>query len=189
MNSFTFGMTRPDQTGAAKEIGNGVHSLGESGEWFITEEGGRRLRSGGNRRSITGELESSPAVSEDENDSTLEVLVGDVVGKTAILLDDMVDTGRTLALASKTLHEAGAKRVLAVATHGLLSGRAIDLIKRLNLERLVVTNTVCNAENAERSGHTIEVLDVSAVIAETIRRVHHGESISTMFRQDAEMMF
>lgn len=181
-------MSRPDASTGLQEIGNGVLTLGESGEWFITEEGGRRLRSGGNRRSMMLDSES-PAVSEDENDSTLEVLVGDVIGKTAILLDDMVDTGRTLALASKTLREAGAKRVFAVATHGLLSGRAVDLIKRLNLERLVVTNTVSNAEKAVESGHIIEVLDISAVIAETIRRAHHGESISTMFRQDAEMMF
>ncbi|WFD35003.1 ribose-phosphate diphosphokinase [Malassezia cuniculi] len=190
LNPMTSSMTmsRIDQSVAPQEIGNGVHLLGDSGEWYITEEGGRRLRSGGNRRSLVLETDS-PAASEDENDSTLEVLVGDVVGKTAILLDDMVDTGRTLALASKTLYEAGAKRVFAVATHGLLSGRALDLIKRLNLERLVVTNTVCNAEKSEKSGNIIEVLDMSAVIAETIRRAHHGESISTMFRQDAEMMF
>lgn len=170
------------------EVANGVHSLSESGEWFITEESGRRLRSGGHRRTNTG-VDSDAGVSEDENDSKMEVLVGEVAGRTAILIDDMIDTGRTLALASKTLEAAGVKRVYAVISHGLLSGRAMDLIKRLNLERLIVTNTISNQDKARNSNDKLQILDMSAVIAETIRRSHHGESISTMFRQDAEMMF
>lgn len=169
------------------EVANGVLSLSESGEWFINEEGGRRLRSGGHRRTNTGS--SDQGASEDENDSHMEILVGDVAGKTAILVDDMIDTGRTLALAAKTLEAAGAKRVFAVVSHGLLSGRAVDLIKQLKLETLVVSNTIGNQEKARASDGMIQILDMSAVIAETIRRSHHGESISTMFRQDAEMMF
>jgi len=168
--------------GTASEIANGVHSLSSSGEWFINEEGGRRLLSGGNRGRNNED-------SEDEKDAKMELLVGDVTGRTVILLDDMVDTGRTLALASKTLEEAGARRIFAITTHALLSGRAIELIKRLNLERLVVTNTICNLGKARECGGKLEILDMSAVIGETIRRAHHGESISTMFRQDAEMMF
>ena len=168
-------------------MANGVLSLSESGEWFINEEGGRRLRSGGHRRTNTGS--SDQGASEDENDSHMEILVGDVAGKTAILVDDMIDTGRTLALAAKTLEAAGAKRVFAVVSHGLLSGRAVDLIKQLKLETLVVSNTISNQEKARASDGMIQILDMSAVIAETIRRSHHGESISTMFRQDAEMMF
>lgn len=173
---------------AVSEVANGVLSLSESGEWFINEEDGRRLRSGGHRRAH-GSADSEATVSENENDSKLEVLVGDVDGKTAILVDDMIDTGRTLALASKTLEAAGVKRVVAVVSHGLLSGHAVELVKRLNLETLVVTNTISNQEKARNSGGKIQVLDMSAVIAETIRRAHHGESISTMFRQDAEMVF
>ena len=168
--------------GTASEIANGVHSLSSSGEWFINEKGGRRLLSGGNRGRNNED-------SEDEKDAKMELLVGDVTGRTVILLDDMVDTGRTLALASKTLEEAGARRIFAITTHALLSGRAIELIKRLNLERLVVTNTICNLGKARECGGKLEILDMSAVIGETIRRAHHGESISTMFRQDAEMMF
>lgn len=173
---------------ASSEVANGVHSLSDSGEWFITEEGGHRIRSGGRTRkppALTDEAQAS----EDENDSKMELLVGNVSGKTAILVDDMVDTGRTLALAYKTLEEAGAKRVFAIVTHGLLSGRAMDLINRLSLEKLVVTNTISNREKAAQSNGKVEVMDMSAVIGETIRRAHHGESISTMFRQDAEMMF
>ncbi|KAL4403095.1 ribose phosphate diphosphokinase subunit Prs4 [Malassezia pachydermatis] len=169
------------------EVANGVHSLSESGEWFITEEGGRRLRAGGIRKGP--KVSEDTNVSEDENDSTMELLVGNVAGKTAILVDDMIDTGRTLALAYKTLEAAGAKRVFAVATHGVLSGHAMKLLSHLSIEKLVVTNTIANQEKARDSKGKVEVLDMSAVIGETIRRSHHGESISTMFRQDAEMMF
>ncbi|WFD04975.1 ribose-phosphate diphosphokinase [Malassezia vespertilionis] len=164
------------------EIANGVHTLSESGEWFIQEEGGRRLRSGG--RKLAEDI-----ASEDENDVKLEVLVGDVAGKTAILVDDMIDTGRTFALAYKTLEAAGVKRVFAIASHGLLSKNAMQLVRHLNLEKLVVTNTVENDGRVFESGGKLEILDMSAVIGETIRRSHHGESISTMFRQDAEVMF
>lgn len=173
---------------AVSEVANGVLSMSDSGEWFINEEDGRRLRSGGHRRSQAGP-ESEHGVSDDENDAKMEVLVGDVTGKTAILVDDMVDTGRTLALAAKTLEAAGVKRVFAAVSHGLLSGHAVDLIKRLNMEKFAVTNTIANHDKAAASGSMIQIVDMSAVIAETIRRSHHGESISTMFRQDAEMMF
>ena len=165
-------------------MANGVHSLSESGEWFITSEGGGRVRSGGARKQVSAAEESA-----DEVDSIMELLVGNVTGKTAILVDDMIDTGRTLALASKTLEAAGAKRVFAIVTHGLLSGRAMDLITRMQIVKLVVTNTISNTEKALQSNGKVEVIDMSAVIGETIRRSHHGESISTMFRQDAEMMF
>ena len=101
----------------------------------------------------------------------------------------MVDTGRTLALAYKTLEANNVKRVFAISSHGLLSGHAVDLIQQLNIDKLVVTNTIDNTEKARASNGKIEVLDMSAVIGETIRRSHHGESISTMFRQDAEMVF
>ena len=169
---------------SSSEVANGVHSLSESGEWFITDEGGGRLRSGGARKASAGDDSAT-----DDVDSKMELLVGNVTGKTAILVDDMIDTGRTLALASKTLEAAGAKRIFAISTHGLLSGRAVDLIARTQIEKLVVTNTISNTEKAAQSNGKIEVIDMSAVMGETIRRAHHGESISTMFRQDAEIMF
>lgn len=169
---------------SSSEVANGVHSLSESGEWFITDEGGGRLRSGGARKASAGDDSAT-----DDVDSKMELLVGNVTGKTAILVDDMIDTGRTLALASKTLEAAGAKRIFAISTHGLLSGRAVDLIARTQIVKLVVTNTISNTEKAAQSNGKIEVIDMSAVMGETIRRAHHGESISTMFRQDAEIMF
>ncbi|EPQ26841.1 uncharacterized protein PFL1_05476 [Pseudozyma flocculosa PF-1] len=168
------------------DIANGV-KCAETGEWIMTDGEGHRVRSGGARDRNESGTEADD--SDDETSTRMEILVGDVKGKVAILVDDMVDTGRTLALAAKTLEDAGAAKVYAIITHGLLSGQSVELLKKLSLEKLVVTNTIANAENAAQSGGKLEIMDVSAVIGETIRRSHHGESISQLFRQDAEMMF
>lgn len=171
------------------DVANGI-KCDETGEWIMTDEQGHLVRSGRSKRDIPGEASSTAEDdSEDENSSRMEILVGDVKGKVAILVDDMVDTGRTLALAAKTLEAAGAAKVYAIITHGLLSGQSIELLRKLSLERLVVTNTIANSEKAKASEGKLEIMDVSAVIGETIRRSHHGESISQLFRQDAEIMF
>jgi len=114
------------------------------------------------------------------NEVSRMVLVGNVKDKTAILIDDMADTCGTLALASKHLMEAGAKCVIALVTHGILSGPAYENIADSALSKLVVTNTI------PQSGHLaeckqLETVDVSHVLAETIRRSYYGESISYLF--------
>lgn len=170
------------------EVANGI-KCDETGEWIMTDEQGHLVRSGRSKKDLAESSTENDDDSEDENSSRMEILVGDVKGKVAILVDDMVDTGRTLALAAKTLEAAGAAKVYAIITHGLLSGQSIELLKKLSLERLVVTNTISNTEKAKSSDGKLEIMDVSAVIGETIRRSHHGESISQLFRQDAEIMF
>lgn len=170
------------------DVANGIKCAG-TGEWIMTDEQGHRVRSGRSKKDAAESSTEADDDSEDENSSRMEILVGDVKGKVAILVDDMVDTGRTLALAAKTLEAAGAAKVYAIITHGLLSGQSIELLRKLSLERLVVTNTIANKEKAESSDGKLEIMDVSAVIGETIRRSHHGESISQLFRQDAEIMF
>lgn len=104
------------------------------------------------------------------------VLVGSVKGKVAILVDDMADTCGTLGLAAKNLKESGATAVYAFVTHGILSGPAIKVINESGLEKLVVTNTIPMAEK-QALCDKIEVIDVSHVLAETIRRSHFGESV------------
>ncbi|ETS59954.1 hypothetical protein PaG_05939 [Moesziomyces aphidis] len=171
------------------DVANGI-KCAETGEWIMTDEQGHRVRSGRSKKNLAESgTENDDDSEDDENTSRMEILVGDVKGKVAILVDDMVDTGRTLALAAKTLEAAGADKVYAIITHGLLSGQSIELVKKLSLERLVVTNTIPNTEKAAASNGKLEIMDVSAVIGETIRRSHHGESISQLFRQDAEIMF
>lgn len=104
------------------------------------------------------------------------VLVGTVKGKVAILVDDMADTCGTLGLAAKRLLEEGATKVYAVVTHGILSGNAMKTIAESGLERLVVTNTIPQESNRSKCDK-IEVVDVSPVLAEVIRRSHFGESV------------
>lgn len=105
------------------------------------------------------------------------VLVGDVVDKIAILVDDMADTCGTLVKAAETVMAHGAKEVVALVTHGILSGNAIENINNSKLSRVVTTNTVPMQGKLEACPK-LEIVDVSATIAEAIRRTHNGESVS-----------
>ncbi len=109
------------------------------------------------------------------------VLVGSVAGKTAILVDDMADTCGTLVKAADTLiHEGHAKEVVAIVTHGILSGKAIETLNGSLLSRVVVTNTVPHGEKKEMCDK-LETIDISATLAEACRRTHNGESVSYLF--------
>ncbi|RPA79552.1 phosphoribosyl pyrophosphokinase [Ascobolus immersus RN42] len=112
------------------------------------------------------------------------MLVGNLKDKVAIIVDDLVDTGNTITRAAKLVKErGGATKVYAIVTHAILSGDAIERINASALDRVVVTNSVPQGEHLRRC-HKLEVLDVSSVFAEAIRRVHHGESISVLFQFD-----
>ncbi|KAF8915204.1 phosphoribosyltransferase-like protein [Mucidula mucida] len=115
----------------------------------------------------------------------MEILVGDVKDKVAILVDDMIDTGVTLTLAAKTLKDKGAKSVHALISHGLLSELNLAAIDQLPIEQLVVTNTIPQTLHKQQCSKLVTI-DVSATIAESIRRTHNGESISLLFGEWAE---
>ncbi|KAJ3036050.1 hypothetical protein HDV00_003097 [Rhizophlyctis rosea] len=108
------------------------------------------------------------------------VLVGDVRGKTCILVDDMADTCGTLVEAAKVLMDNGASRVLAMVTHAVLSGDAMNKITNSKLDRLVVTNSIPH-DDKKLLCPKLATIDVSATFAEAIRRTHNGESISYLF--------
>ena len=112
------------------------------------------------------------------------MLVGDVADRTVILIDDLADTCNTITRAAKLLKKEGATTVYALLTHGILSGDAIERIKASALDKVIVTNTVDQSEHKRDLGDRLEVLDVAYVFAETIRRVHYGESISVLFHYD-----
>jgi len=116
------------------------------------------------------------------NEVSRMVLVGRVKGKTAILVDDMADTCGTLVLAAKQLTEAGATRVFAIVTHGILSGNALESLESSTLEKLIVTNTIPQREHQEKCSK-IEVMDIGIVLGEVIRRSHYGESVSKLFHE------
>jgi ribose-phosphate pyrophosphokinase len=108
------------------------------------------------------------------------VLVGDVSSRPAILVDDMADTCGTLGLAAKTLVEHGASAVYAMVVHGILSGNAIDIINQSSLSSLVLTNSLPLLEKLA-AAPILAAIDISAILAEAIRRTHNGESVSYLF--------
>ncbi|KAJ1981463.1 ribose phosphate diphosphokinase subunit prs4 [Dimargaris cristalligena] len=114
------------------------------------------------------------------NEVSRMVLVGDVKDKVAILVDDMADTCGTLGLAAKTLTENGAIRVYAIVTHGILSGKAIKVINESVLTKVVVTNTIPH-DYKKVVCPKIDTIDISATLAEAVRRTHNGESVSYLF--------
>lgn len=107
-------------------------------------------------------------------------LIGDVTGKTAIIVDDMIDTAGTLTQAVDSLYKNGAKRVFAVATHPVLSGPAITRIVESPIEKLWVTDTIPLSEAARNCGK-IEVISVAHLLAEAIKRIHGNDSVSSLF--------
>src|SRR5258708_4403812 len=107
-------------------------------------------------------------------------IIGDVKGKTALLLDDMIDTAGTLTLGAKALAEAGARRVVAYAVHPVLSGPAIERLQASNIDEVTVTNTVALRENA-RACAKITQLSVAQIFVAAIRRIHSADSLSSLF--------
>ena len=114
------------------------------------------------------------------NVSNVMNIIGDVDGKNCVMVDDMVDTAGTLCKAASALKEHGALRVDAYCVHPVLSGPAIDNITNSVLDELVVTDTIPLSE-AAKACSKIRQLSVAQMLAETIRRMAHGESVSSMY--------
>ena len=115
------------------------------------------------------------------NEVSRMVLVGDVTDKICIIVDDMADTCGTLAKAAEILLQNRAKSVIAIVTHGILSGNAIKNINNSKLDKVVCTNTVPFEEKMKECPK-LDVIDISSVLSESIRRLHNGESISFLFK-------
>ena len=114
------------------------------------------------------------------NVSQVMNIIGDVEGKNCVLVDDLVDTAGTLCKAAGALKEHGAVSVSAYCTHPVLSGAAIDNIEASVLDELVVTDTIPLSERATSCGK-IRQLSIATMLAETIRRIHYDESVSSMY--------
>ena len=114
------------------------------------------------------------------NVATVMNIIGDVSGKDCVLVDDIVDTAGTLCAAAAALKEHGAKRVVAYCTHPVLSGPAISNITHSSLDELVVTDTIPLSSEAKACGR-IRALSVAEILAETIRRIAFGESVSSLY--------
>ncbi len=117
---------------------------------------------------------------EQANVSEILHIVGDVAHKTAVIVDDMVDTAGSIAQTAEAVMKHGAQRVLAAITHPVLSGPAVRRIEESPLERLITTDTIPLREEAG-SCAKISVVSVSHLLGESIRRIHEEESVSTLF--------
>ncbi len=114
------------------------------------------------------------------NESQVMHLIGDVKDRDCVIVDDMVDTAGTLCKAADALKTFGARKVVAYATHPVLSGKAIENLKNSVIDELVVTDTIPLSDEALALGK-IRQVSVASMVAETIRRINNEESISAMF--------
>ena len=114
------------------------------------------------------------------NEAKAMHLIGEVSGKTAVIVDDMIDTAGTLTQAVDSLLKNGAKQVFAVATHAVFSGPAIKRLIESPIEKVFVTDTIPLSQQAIDSGK-IKVISVAPVLAEAIRRIHDHDSVSSLF--------
>lgn len=135
-------------------------------------------------RAFAKRLEASLAIIDKRRDAPNIAkamnIIGEVEGKTAIMLDDMVDTAGTLVQGAKALQNRGSTRIYACCTHPVLSGPAIERINESPIDELVVTNTIPLNDEA-RSCPKIKALSVAELLGETIKRIHNGDSVSTLF--------
>ena len=128
----------------------------------------------GSDLAIIDKRRPKPNVSEVMN------IIGDVSNRTCIIIDDIVDTANTLSEAAAALKKQGAKKVVAYATHPILSGSAIETINTSELDEIVITDTITLRANAENN-KKIRQLSVAEILAETIKRISHEDSVSSLF--------
>jgi len=137
---------------------------------------------------VAAKLDAVPAVVSKRRprpgQAEASLLIGDVSGRTAIMLDDMIDTAGTLVVAARALREAGARRVIAGATHGVFSGPAIERLEGAGIEEVVVTDTI--AQPPEVPGW-LTVLSVDRILASCIRAVFEGRSVSDIFAGENQL--
>jgi ribose-phosphate pyrophosphokinase len=128
----------------------------------------------GSDLAIIDKRRPKPNVSEVMN------IIGDVDGRTCVIIDDIVDTANTLSEAAVALKKHGAKKVVAYATHPIFSGSAIDLINKSQLDEIVITDTITLSQDAKNS-KKIRQVSVAEILAETIKRISHEDSVSSLF--------
>ncbi|MDJ0762962.1 MAG: ribose-phosphate pyrophosphokinase [Myxococcota bacterium] len=114
------------------------------------------------------------------NESEAIHIIGDVDGTDCVIVDDMVDTAGTLTNCGKALMDAGARKVIAAASHGILSGPAISRLNASYIEELIVTDTIPISEEKKKNGR-ITVVTCASLLGEAIKRIHTGDSVSSLF--------
>jgi len=148
---------------------------------FVSPDAGGVDRAMALARKLEGGFAVLDKRREKPNVAEIIHVIGDVKGKVAFIVDDIVDTAGTLVKAAEALIKNGAKKVYAVATHGVLSGPALERISSSPIEKLILTDTINLKEKVEKCDK-IEVLSISELLAEAIKRVHEERSITELFQ-------
>jgi len=135
-------------------------------------------------RAYSKRLDASLAIidkrRERANVSEVMHIIGDVKGRDCIIVDDLIDTAGTLCNAARALHDAGARSVVACATHGVLSGPAVQRIADSPLDEVVVTNSIAPSAEVAKCGK-IKLLSTASLLAEALKRIHNSDSVSSLF--------
>ena len=108
-------------------------------------------------------------------------VIGNVNNKTCIIIDDIIDSGGTIVNAAQALLNRGAKEVHVYITHGVLSGQAVERIKKSNIKKLVITDTIDNSGKLKKAKN-IEILSISNLLGEAIKRISNSTSVSDLFK-------
>jgi len=108
-------------------------------------------------------------------------IVGNVKGKTCVIVDDIIDSGGTIVNSAKALKEKGAKEVHVYVTHGVLSGEAVKNINKSEIKKLIITDTIDNHGKIKKASN-IEVLTISNLMGEAIKRISNSTSVSDLFK-------
>jgi len=147
---------------------------------FVSPDAGGVERTRAYAKRLDGDLAIIDKRREKANVSEVMNIVGDIEDRDCIIIDDMIDTAGTLTNAAKALKDQGARSVCAAATHGVLSGPAIERIAASVLEEVVVTDTIPLSEAGKATGK-FKVLSVDRLLGEAIKRIHNGDSVSSLF--------
>ena len=108
-------------------------------------------------------------------------VIGNVNNKTCIIIDDIIDSGGTIVNAAQALINRGAKEVHVYTTHGVLSGEAVEKIKKSKIKKLIITDTIDNSDKIKKAKN-IEVLSISNLLGEAIKRISNSTSVSDLFK-------
>ena len=107
-------------------------------------------------------------------------IIGNVKGKSCIIVDDIIDSGGTIVNAVSALKKAGATEVYVFITHAVLSGDAVNKIKKSKIKKLIITDTIDNSKKI-KNNNKIEVISISSLMAEAIKRIANSNSVSDLF--------
>ena len=159
-------------------------NLGE-GLAVVSPDTGHAKIAGKFAEMVAGDLVILNKVRPAHNEAKVTTVIGDVEGKVAVIIDDIIDTAGTLVAGARALREAGATKVYACATHGLFNGEALQRIADSDIHKLVVTDTV--PLDPLRQPDNIQVLSVAGILAETIHNVFADDSVSAIFAGENQL--